>query len=97
MGRVRLEFLPSLAESLGVEQVIEETLPESDGLLKDLLNRLGSQYPLFKQIVFDIQTQKPTGRVAVFLNGRTVDLAGGLETKLSDGDRLIFAQIIEGG
>ena len=97
MTRIRLEFLPSLAESLGVEQVSEERLPEDGGSLKDLLNRLGSQYPLFSQIVFDVRNQKSTGRAAVFLNGRTIDWASGLNTRLKTGDRLIFAQIIEGG
>jgi molybdopterin converting factor small subunit len=97
MLKVRLEFLPSLAESLGVPQVIEEDVPDSGELLIDLLNRLGSRYPLFSQIVFDVHTQTQIGRVAVFLNGRSVDLASRLATKLSDGDKLIFAQIIEGG
>ncbi len=97
MVKVWLEFLPSLAESLGVEQVSEETLPERDGLLKDLFNRLGTRYPLFSQIVFDVRTQKPTGRVAIFLNGRSLDLSSGLKTELRNGDKLIFAQIIEGG
>ena len=97
MPKVRLEFLPSLAETLGVEQVSEEGIPDADALFTDLLCRLGTQYPLFSQIVFDMKTQKLTGRVAIFLNGRTLNPESGLNIRLKDGDRLIFAPTIEGG
>ncbi len=101
MGKVRLEFLPSLAETLGIEPIVEEVIADagtgSSRSLTDLLNRLGVKHQLFRQIVFDIDTQNLTGRVAVFLNGRSLDTASEPKTRLSDGDRLTFVPVIEGG
>ncbi|MBM2824879.1 MAG: hypothetical protein HW402_543 [Dehalococcoidales bacterium] len=101
MAKVRLEFLPSLAETLGIEQMSEDVLPnvETGGSssLVALLNRLGAKYRLFGQIVFNIQTQQLTGGVAIFLNERSVETGTGLETRLRDGDKLTFVPVIEGG
>ncbi|MFH1382074.1 MAG: MoaD/ThiS family protein [Chloroflexota bacterium] len=101
VGKVRLEFLPSLAESLGVEPKSEEVISKHGhgGTISvaDLLKRLGIRYQRFSQMVFDVNTQTPTGVVAIFLNGHSLDIGGGLTSKLSDGDTLTFVPIIEGG
>lgn len=101
MGKVYLEVLPSLAETLGIEGTSEEVISdqENDGdrSVRDLLNRLGAKYQRFGQIVFDINTQKLTGKVVIFFNGRALELVNGLETELNDGDTLTFVPLIEGG
>ena len=101
MVKVRLVFLPSLAESLGIEETSEEVVSEHDdkGLTSvlDLLNRVGMRYRRFGQTVFDISTQKLTGKVAIFLNGHSIDMESGLTTRLSNGDTLTFVPAIEGG
>ena len=101
MGKVHLEILPSLAETLGIERTSEEVISDQEiegyKSVKDLLNRLGARYQRFGQIVFDINAQKLTGRVVIFLNGRALELVNGLESKLSDGDTLTFVPLIEGG
>ena len=97
MGKVRLEFLPSLAETLGIEETGEEVISvdEDKGSTSiiGLLNRLGMRYQRFGKTVFDISTQKLTGKVAVFLNGHSIDM----ESSLSNGDTLTFVPTIEGG
>ncbi len=101
MGKIRLEVLPALAETLGIEATSEEVISDQeiagDQLVRDILNRLGARYQRFGQMVFDINTQELTGRVVIFFNGRTLELVNGLETKLSDGDTLTFVPLIEGG
>ncbi len=101
MGKIRLEVLPALAETLGIEATSEEVIAdrESDGdsSVRELLNRLGARHQRFGQVVFDIHTQKLTGRVIIFFNGRDLELVDGLETRLSDGDTLTFVPLIEGG
>ena len=101
MGKVRLEVIPSLAESLGIEgtseEVISEQEIEGDKSVRALLNRLCARYQRFGQIVFDINTQELTGRVVIFFNGRDLDLVNGLDSKLSDGDTLTFVPLIVGG
>ncbi len=101
MGKVYLEVLPSLAETLGIDSTSEEVISdqEIDGArsVRELLNRLGTRYQRFGRVVFDINTQKLTGEVVIFFNGRALELVDGLETKLSDGDTLTFVPLIEGG
>ena len=101
MGKVRLEFLPSLAETLGMEGISEEVISaqeiEGDKSVRDLLKRLCARYQRFGQVVFDTNAQELTGRVAIFFNGRALELVNGLESKLSDGDTLTFVPLIEGG
>lgn len=102
MGKVYLEILPSsLAETLGIEGTGEEAISdkEIDGgkSIIDILNQLGAKYQRFGKIVFDINTQKLTGKVGIFFNGRALEPVSGLETKLSDGDTLTFVPVIEGG
>ena len=98
MGKVYLEILPSsLAETLGIEGTSEEAISdkeiEGDNSIIDLLNRLGARYQRFGQIVFDTSTQKLTGKVSIFFNGRALEPVKGLETKLSDGDTLTFVPL----
>ena len=101
MGKVYLEILPSLAETLGIEEKSEELISapgnEGDRSVKVLLNRLAVKYRRFDQIVFDVNAQKLTGKVGIFFNGRALELVNGLETKLNDGDTLAFVPLIEGG
>lgn len=102
MGKVYLEIIPSsLAETLGIERTSEEAISDKeidgDKSIIGLLNRLGAKYQRFGKIVFDINTQKLTGKVGIFFNGRALEPVNGLETKLSDGDTLTFVPVIEGG
>jgi molybdopterin converting factor small subunit len=101
MGKVCLEFLPSLAETLGIERMSEEVISnqkiEGNKSVKDLLNQLCARYQRFGQVVFDTNTQELTGRVVIFVNGRTLELTNGLEKKLTDADTLTFVPLIEGG
>ena len=96
-----IRVLPALAESLGTEVMIEESIAVAEGgddcSVLDLLNRLCSRYRHFDQVVFDRRTQKLTGHVAIFLNDRSLDLMDGLETRLANGDALTLVPAIEGG
>ncbi|MFC2021347.1 MoaD/ThiS family protein [Chloroflexota bacterium] len=101
MDKVHVEILPILAETLGIEITSEEVIPAQenccDRSVRGLFHRLGAKYQRFGQLVFDIDAQKLTGIVAIFCNGRDLELLNGLDTKLMDGDTLTFVPRIEGG
>ena len=101
MVKVRLEALPSLAETLGIERTSEEVISDQENgggtSVRDLLNNLGARYQRFGQMVFDTESQELTGQVLIFFNDSALDLVNGLETKLSDGDTLTFVPLVEGG
>ncbi len=100
-AKVHIDVLPALGEVLGMEAANEEAIPGPETgaaySVKDLLNHLCTKYRRLGQIVFDCQTQKLTGQVVIFLNGRSLELVDGLETKLKDGDSVTFIPFIEGG
>lgn len=101
MSKVSLEILSWLTETLDIEEKsnainLEQEIEEGK-TVRDLLNRLATRYPRFGQVVFDVKAQKLTERVSIYFNGRNLELANGLATKLSDGDTLAFVAPIVGG
>lgn len=101
MAKVHLRVLPALADALGIGEANEEAIPEpgNDGNCSalDLLNALCAKYHRLNDSVFDVDSQKLTGRVVIFLNGRHLELIDGLATRLKDGDTLTLVPFIEGG
>lgn len=100
MSHVRLEVLPWLTRYFGTEQsgrvVLEKEL--SDGTtVSDLLEDVTSQNQELKQVLFDTQTGRLTGYVTLILNGRLLELAGGLEAELEPGDTLRLMPTLAGG
>ena len=101
MSKVRVDVVSAFAEALGIPSTSEEVIPEHDGgsdqSVMAFLERLAVRYQYFGDTVFDSNTQKLTGGVMIFHNGRDLELLDGLETKLSDGDTLTFVPVIPGG
>jgi len=100
MGMIRLEAMPSLAETLGVAATSEEVVADKEIArgysVREVLNRLCRRSPRW-DLVFDLQAQELTGQVIIFLNGRNLELRDGLKTQLQDGDMLTFIPLVEGG
>jgi len=97
-GKVRIEF--RMAERLGWSQPepmsMEEFIEEGE-TLRSLLNRLGGRISHFPEAVFNPQTQSLSSEVAIVINDHIQNLIQGLETKLKDGDRILFLPILAGG
>ena len=91
-SKVRLEIEPLKSGRLVLEKDIEEGTT-----LKDLLNEMNTTHREVVEIVFDTQSQKLTGAMAIILNGSFIQLLNGLETKLSNGDAIAFVPLIIGG
>jgi molybdopterin converting factor small subunit len=99
--KIHLEFLSWLIDTLDIKDnsasVILEQEIEGGTTVKDLLLMLAAKYPRFKQSVFDAGDQKLSSGVSIFYNGRHLELANGLETRLNNLDALIFVPVIVGG
>lgn len=100
MASVRLQVMAWLSSPGGPQGsrplVLEEEIGEAESM-QTLLNRLARLYPVFREHIFDVEAQELTGRVTVIYNGRLLELAEGLSTRLKDGDRLIFLPAFAGG
>jgi molybdopterin converting factor small subunit len=69
----------------------------ASGTLQGLLEELAARYPLFATDIYDPASARLNPRVSLFLNGRSISSAQGLQTPLKAGDLLAVVPIAEGG
>jgi molybdopterin converting factor small subunit len=77
--------------------LLREREIEEGQTVRYLLIQLANQYPGFQRSVFDAKNQKLNENVIILYNGRLLELANGLDTKLAEGDSLFFIPAIQGG
>lgn len=100
MSSVHLEIMPWLNRYFHAERygrVVMEKEVRDGATVRDLLEQITSQNQEFKRVLFDAKTGRLAGYIAVILNGRFLELAGGLETKLKDGDTIRVMPGFSGG
>jgi sulfur-carrier protein len=97
VSSVRLEFLSWLAGSTGAHTETLEQDVDDCHTVKELLVQLAQAYPEFERSVFHLQDLSLNASVAIFVNDSQIELENGLETKLRDGDTLVFVPLISGG
>lgn len=90
MNKVRIEIFK--AGHAVFEQNIEE-----GATLQDLLYKLAATHKGIVELAFDFKSQKLTGVMDIILNGTFIQLLNDLETKLSDGDVIVFVLAVAGG
>jgi molybdopterin converting factor small subunit len=88
-----------MADRLGFDQpgpiIVQEPLEEGESL-RSLLTRLAGRMEPFAEAVFNPKTQSLSSEVSLLLNNH-VDLPQGMDTKLKEGDRILFLPILAGG
>jgi len=68
---------------------------DADTLL-DLVNDLIQKYPDLKRIILE-ENGEMTDHINIILNNKPISLIDGFETRLVDGDELLFMLPISGG
>lgn len=105
MRHVQLEIMPWLSRYFAPDQsgsgrsgrvVLQREIGDG-ATVSDLLADITSQSTEFGQVLFDAQTGRLTGYVTLILNGRLLELAGGLEAELKPGDTLRLLPTLAGG
>ncbi|MDO8687609.1 MAG: MoaD/ThiS family protein [Dehalococcoidales bacterium] len=100
MGRIKLEILPGMGDAIDRQAeghlVLEEIIDEGT-TIGDLMRKLASQYQAFGDSIFDTETNKMSGNVAIALNDRLVEALEGLDTPVNDGDMIKLFAVIAGG
>lgn len=88
-----------MADRLGFDEpgpvILEEPLEDEESL-RHLLTRLSARFSHFSENLFDPGTQSLSSEVSLVVNNH-VDLPQGMDTKLRDGDRVLFLPILAGG
>jgi molybdopterin converting factor small subunit len=88
-----------MADRLGFDQpgpIISEEPVEEGETLRSLLTRLAGRFGHFSEALYDPATQSLSSEVSILINNH-INLSQGLDTKLKDGDRILFLPILAGG
>ena len=96
---VEVTFHAWQAEIFGSKEspiILEESI--SKGMTFEyLLNRLIDRYPAIKGIIVDPSSGRVHEHVMIIVNDRILDLVGGLQARLKDGDKIHILPYLTGG
>ncbi|MFH0914130.1 MAG: MoaD family protein [Chloroflexota bacterium] len=96
MIQVEVSFGAGLADTLGSSNTTLE-LSQEGATFAELLSLLMDKLPAFKEIAVDPATQRVGDQIVIMVNGRLLDLVGGLQAGLKDGDQVQIFPFLAGG
>jgi molybdopterin synthase sulfur carrier subunit len=65
--------------------------------LKEVVERIIQEQPRLKQALIDPELGDPRTNALVLVNGKEISVLEGLDTKVTDGDEVIFVPVVHGG
>lgn len=65
--------------------------------VEEMLKDIAIELPALKQFLNDQKPEELKSNMLILVNGREISVLDGLETKLKDGDELIFIPVVHGG
>ena len=74
------------------------TINYEEGMsLKQLMAKILQQAPTLERTLSDQQLDDSRFNALILVNGREISVLNGLETKLKDGDEIVFVPVVHGG
>jgi len=70
---------------------------EKEMTLKELLSKISKETPELQKSFSDQQSGDSASNALILVNGREISVLRGLETKLCDGDEIVFVPVVHGG
>jgi molybdopterin synthase sulfur carrier subunit len=92
---LNIKFIGALRHISGKTQ-LNVTFQKSTSL-KELLLKLSREFPSLEKTFTDQQLNDSRSNTLVLVNGREISVLSGLETKLNDGDEIVFVPVVHGG
>jgi len=65
--------------------------------IKELMNEITQEFPELKHTFSDQELNDSRSNSLVLVNGREISVLNGYETKLKDGDEIVFVPVVHGG
>ena len=89
-----IKFIGALRHLSGKTQL---TINFQEGMsLKDLITKISREMPQLDK-TFSDQLNDSRSNALVLINGREISVLNGLETKLNEGDEIVFIPVVHGG
>ena len=92
---ITLKFIGALRHALGNEKIALDCTAGAS--LMDLLNAVTKELPALRRSLLDEQLEEPKPNALILVNGKEISVLNGLETKLKDGDEIVFVPVVHGG
>ncbi len=92
---VKLTFLGALRHACGKSTLAVDCQENSSVL--DLVHLVSLQAPTLRRNLLDEQLDEPKANALILVNGKEISILDGLETKLKDGDEVVFVPVVHGG
>jgi sulfur-carrier protein len=70
---------------------------QEDITIKELVNEISQELPELKHTFSDQELNDSRSNSLVLVNGREISVLNGYETKLKDGDEIVFVPVVHGG
>ena len=92
---ITVKFVGSLRHVSGVNEL---ALSRKAGCsVKKLVTEIAGELPELKRSLIDSQLEDPRPNALILVNGREISVLDGLETRLMDGDEVVFVPVVHGG
>jgi molybdopterin synthase sulfur carrier subunit len=65
--------------------------------IKELVSKITQEFPDLKHTFSDQELNHSRSNSLVLVNGREISVLSGYETKLKDGDEIVFVPVVHGG
>ena len=92
---VTLKFIGALRRDSGTDKLTVDC--KKGASLLDLVNAVTKTFPALRRNLLDEQLEEPKPNALMIVNGREISVLDGLETKLKDGDEVVFVPVVHGG
>ena len=94
--KVKVRLIGVFQELTGKEKLclkLEKPLP-----LREVVERLVKPSPAeLRRLLVDLELGDPRPNALIFVNGREISVLDGLETKVCNGDEVVFIPVSHGG
>jgi molybdopterin synthase sulfur carrier subunit len=61
------------------------------------MNEVTKELPALRRSLLDEQLEEPKPNALILVNGKEISVLNGLETKVNDGDEVVFVPVVHGG
>jgi len=92
---ITLKFIGALRNYSGAEKI---TLNCKKGVsLIELIKEVTKKAPVLRRNLLNDQLEQPMPNSLILINGREISVLDGLESKVNDGDEIVFIPVVHGG
>ena len=92
---LKVKFIGALRHLSGKNQT---AFPFQEGIsIKEVVEKITQEMPELKRTFSDNELNDSKSNSLILVNGREISVLNGYETKLNDGDEIVFVPVVHGG